>query len=254
MDIIDVNRSNIDTEHICCAITDKKGESCVSSKKAWLKERFEDGLVFKKLNVRGKVFIEYLPAENAWCPISAEGYMYIDCFWVSGQFKGQGYGSLLLQECISDAKAQGKHGIAVVASKTKMPFLSDRKFLLHKGFQVCDTAAPYYELLVLPFTEKAEKPIFKECCRSGRIEQPGIVLYYSNQCPHTEKYAPLIAELAGARGIDFTLTKYETKEQAQSAPAPFTTYSLFSNGEFMTNEILSEKKFIKLISEKGNIL
>ena len=32
-------------------------------------------------------------------------------------------------------------------------------------------------------------------------------------------------------------------EQAQNAPAPFTTYSLFYNGKFLTNEILSEKSF-----------
>lgn len=254
MNIVDVNRSNIDAEHICCAITDKKGECCVSSKKVWLRDRYEDGLVFKKLNVRGKVFIEYLPAENAWCPVIAEGYMFINCFWVSGQFKEQGYGKLLLEECISDARAQGKLGIVVLSSKAKMPFLSDPKYLKHRGFRVCDTAAPYYELLVLPFAEKAEMPRFKECCSSGKIEQQGIILYYSNQCPHTEKYAPLIAEIANARGINFTLKKYETKEQAQNAPSPFTTYSLFSNGEFITNEILSENKFIKFLSEKDNAL
>lgn len=251
MNIISVNNSNIDTEHICCAITDKKGECCVSSKKAWLKECYNDGLMFKKLNVRGKVFIEYIPAENAWCPIIAENYMFINCFWVSGQFKGQGYANILLEECISDAKEQGKAGIAVLTSKTKMPFLSDPKYLKYKGFQVCDTATPYYELLVLPFYEKAENPKFKECCKQGKTVQKGIVLYYSNQCPHTEKYAPLIAEIANARGVDFTLIKYQTKDQAQNAPAPFTTYSFFYDGEFVTNEILSDKKFIKFLDEKG---
>lgn len=56
--IIAVDENNIGQEHICCAITDKKGETCVSSKKAWMQERFPDRLVFRKLNVRGKVFIE----------------------------------------------------------------------------------------------------------------------------------------------------------------------------------------------------
>jgi hypothetical protein len=53
MDYISVNEGNVESEHICCAIADKKGETCVSSKKAWLKERFKDGLVFTKLNERG---------------------------------------------------------------------------------------------------------------------------------------------------------------------------------------------------------
>ena len=40
-------------------------------------------------------------------------------------------------------------------------------------------------------------------------------------------------------------------EQAQAAPAPFTTYALFYNGEFLTHEILSEKRFEKILEEKG---
>lgn len=251
MDIISVNNSNINTEHICCAITEKKSECCGSSKKAWLKERYNDGLIFKKLNARGKVFIEYMPAENAWCPIIAEEYMFINCFWVSGKFKGQGYANMLLEECISDAKEQGKIGIVALSSKTKKPFLSDPKYLKYRGFQVCDTATPYYELLVLPFHERTENPKFKECCKFGKIVPKNIVLYYSNQCPHTEKYAHLIAEIANRRGVDFNLIKYQTKEQAQNAPAPFTTYSFFYNGEFITNEVLSDKKFIKFLDEKG---
>ena len=33
---------------------------------------------------RGKCFIEYIPAENAWVPIEAAGWLYINCLWVSG--------------------------------------------------------------------------------------------------------------------------------------------------------------------------
>lgn len=33
MEIIDVNLENIDEEHICCALSDKKGECQVLSKK-----------------------------------------------------------------------------------------------------------------------------------------------------------------------------------------------------------------------------
>ena len=80
---------SIEKEHICCAISSNK-DIQVISKKNWLKERFDDGLVFLKSIERGKCFIEYIPAENAWNPIMAEGYMYIDCLWVAGSFKGNG--------------------------------------------------------------------------------------------------------------------------------------------------------------------
>lgn len=185
LNIITVNKENIQTEHICCAIADKKGETCVSSKKAWMKERFSDGLVFRKLDARGKVFIEYIPAVNAWCPIEADGYMHINCFWVSGQYKGQGYANQLLEQCIEDAKAKGMQGLTVLSSAKKKPYLSDPKYLKYKGFLKADTAHPFFELLYLPFTE--------------------------------------------------------------NAPSPYTSYSFFNNGEFVTNEIFSDKKFLKFL-------
>lgn len=84
MQIISVTAENLEDEHICCAICDKKGDCRVSSKKAWMKTAFGKGLVFLKYDVRGKAFLEYLPAEHAWCPVDAPGYLFIDCFWVSG--------------------------------------------------------------------------------------------------------------------------------------------------------------------------
>lgn len=209
----------------------------------------KDGLIFKKLDVRGKVFIEYIPAENAWFPFDAEEYMVINCFWVSGRYKGKGISNLLLEECIKDSKEQGKKGIAVLSSKKKKSYLSDGDYLKYKGFKVADTAEPHYELLYLKFKECEEVPSIKECAKKGQIEEKGLVLNYSNQCPHTEKYVNLIRDIADNRGIDLKLNKYENKLQAQNSPCPFTTYSFFYDGKFITNEILSEKKFVKFLEE-----
>lgn len=251
MDYITINQDNIEKEHICCCITDKKGESCVASKKAWMKERFQDGLVFRRLDARGKAFIEYIPAENAWYPIQAQGYMHINCFWISGQYKGQGYADELLSYCIEDAKSKGKKGVTVIASEKKRPFLSDSGYLKYKGFKAADQAEPFFVLYYLPFTEPAPVPAFRQCAKQGRIEEKGMVLYYTSQCPHTEKYAPLIASLAAEQGRTISLHKIETKEQARNAPSPFTTYSFFIDGSFVTNEILSEKSFGKLLQKQG---
>lgn len=107
MEYIRVTKENIENEHICCAISSNK-DIQVISKKNWLKERFDDGLVFLKSIERGKCFIEYIPAENAWNPINADGYMYIDCLWVAGSFKGNGYSNDLLNACIEDSKEKEK--------------------------------------------------------------------------------------------------------------------------------------------------
>lgn len=124
MDYIRVTKENLENEHICCAISNNKDVQ-VSSKKAWLADRFDEGLVFLKSVERGKCFIEYIPAEYAWTPIYAPGYMYIDCLWVSGSFKGHGYSSDLLSECIWDSKEKGKKGLCILAASKKKPFLAD---------------------------------------------------------------------------------------------------------------------------------
>ena len=133
----------------------------------------------------------------------------------------------------------------------KKPYLSDPDFLRYKGFQLADTAMPYYELLYLPFDKTSGKPQFREQVKTPQSEQKGFVLYYSHQCPFTAKYVPLIESLAKDKGVPFQTIRFESKDQAQNAPSPFTTYSLFYNGTFLTNEILSEKKFEKILSEQN---
>lgn len=251
MEFIKVDQNNIEKEHICCAISDKKGETCVSSKKAWMKQGLEDGLVFLKLDVRGKVFIEYMPAEHAWYPIQADGYMHINCFWIAGQYKGQGYGNQLLDRCIEDAKSKGRRGLTVIASEKKRSFLPDAGYLKHRGFVAADTAKPYFVLYYLPFTEDAPAPRFKECAKEARTDEMGMALYYTNQCPHTDKYVPLIEAAAKERGAAISVHKFNTAAEAQNAPAAFTTYGFFYDGEFVTNEILSEKKFTAFMNEHG---
>lgn len=252
MELIRITHENIETEHICCAIASNK-DCQVLSKKTWLKERLDEGLVFLKCNVRGKCFIEYIPAEYAWAPIEAEGYMYIDCLWVSGKFKGQGYSNLLLEECIRDSKEKGKKGLVILSSKKKMGYLSDPKYMRYKGFETVDAADPYFELMYLPFDKNAEKPCFKSSVKENRQNdmQKGFTIYYTSQCPFTAKYVPILEEMAKKRDVDFQAVHMVTREQAQNALVLFTAFSMFYEGEFITHEIQSEKKFEKMLAERG---
>lgn len=248
MELVKLTPENLEKEHICCAISSNK-DCQVMSKKAWLAERMQEGLVFLKANARGKCFIEYLPAEYAWTPIEAPDYMYIDCLWVSGQFKGQGISSQLLEECIADSKQKGKQGLVILSSDKKRGFLSDKKFLLHKGFQIADYAEPYFELMYLPFEESAAVPTFKDVARDASIHQKGFVLYYTAQCPFTAKYVPILEQCAKEKNLLFQSVKIENRSEAQSAPVPDTTFALFYDGRFVTHEILSVKKFEALLEE-----
>ena len=247
MEYIRITNENLEEEHICCAISNNKDVQ-VSSKKAWLSERFADGLVFLKSTQRGKCFIEYIPAENAWIPIIAEGYMYIDCLWVSGSLKGHGYSNDLLEACIQDSREKEKRGLCILSSAKKRSFLADPKFLEYKGFRVCDESDNGIQLWYLSFDDGAEKPKFKECAKHPKTEEDGYVIYYTNQCPFCAKYVPVIEKIAKENGVKLHSIHICNKETAQNAPTPITSYALFREGEYVTNEILSEKKFLQMIN------
>ena len=243
MNYIRITKENIDKEHICCAMSGKQS----LAKKEWLKERFDEGLVFYRSVERGKCFIEYIPAENAWIPIDADGYIYINCLWIAGSMKGHGYSNDLMNECISDAKAQGKKGVCILSAEgRKREFLSDPKHLEYKGFSVADTSDCGITLMYLPFSADSEPPKFKECAKHPKIEDEGFVLYYTDQCPFTYYWVPRVKEVADEHNIPLKLIHITDREAAQSTPAPVTTYALFKNGEFLTQSIQSDKKFLKL--------
>lgn len=248
MEYIKVTNENIDKEHICCAISNNN-DIQVSSKKNWLRDRFEDGLVFLKSAERGKCFIEYIPAEHAWNPIEAYGYMYIDCLWVAGSFKGNGYSADLLNACIEDSKSGGKKGLCILSSAKKKPFLADPKYLKHKGFTVSDEADNGIQLWYLPFEENAELPKFKECAKHPHTDEDGYVLYYTHQCPFNAKYVPIIEDIAKEKDVKFKSVLIASSEEAQNAPTPITTYALFHDGSYLTNEQMNDKRFLKLIGE-----
>ena len=75
----------------------------------------------------------------------------------------------------------------------------------------------------------------------------GYVLYFTNQCPFNGKYVPILEKTANDNCIPFKAIKVESKEQAQSVPSPCTSYALFKDGEFLTNEQLNDKKFLNLV-------
>lgn len=247
MDFIRVTKENLEKEHICCAISGDEAQS----KKKWMEERFDEGLVFLKADVRGKCFIEFIPAEYAWVPVKADGYMYINCLWVSGQFKGKGYSNSLLEQCIQISKEEGKKGLVILSSDKKRGFVADPKYLIYKGFQVCDTATPYFKLMVLPFDGDADMPCFKEQVKHPIPDRKGFTLYYTNQCPFTAKYVPILTKIAQAKNAAFETVHLMSTRQAQDSYCPFSTFSLYYDGEFITHEILSEKKFEKILEEKN---
>ena len=56
---VNLTSENLANEHLCCIIRSKKPHPGVEAKRQWLSERLKEGHVFRKLCVKGCVFIEY---------------------------------------------------------------------------------------------------------------------------------------------------------------------------------------------------
>ena len=137
MDYIQITKENIDKEHICCAMSGKQS----LAKKEWLKQRFAEGLVFYRSVERGKCFIEYIPAENAWVPIDAAGWLYINCLWVSGSIKEHGISFQAFHITDKEAAQNVSAPVTTYALFRDGVFLtqgiqSDKKFLALAGVQI----------------------------------------------------------------------------------------------------------------------
>lgn len=126
VEFINITSENIDSEHLSCIIRSKKPYPGIELKRKWLSERIKEGHVFRKLNVKAPVFIEYAPLETAWVPITGDNFHYIYCLW-SGQ-KGNGYGKKLMEYCIDDSKQKGKSGVCMLGSKKQKAWLSNQDF------------------------------------------------------------------------------------------------------------------------------
>ncbi len=234
---VDLTPDNLADHHLCCALGDPKHEAGVAAKKAWLKRRFKEGLVFRKLDARGKVFIEYTPAETAWRPIVAPGWMVVHCLWVSGRFAGQGHARALLESCIRDTRDRGKAGVVVATAKRKRPFLGDPKFFRHHGFEVVDEAGEFVLLALALHDGDAPEPRFAKAVHSPTSEGNGFVARHTDQCPFNMHWAPAMAEQIRERGFDVDLARLTTKRQAQRVPSPLGTFGLERHGKLITHHL-----------------
>lgn len=252
MGYINLSKNNITSEHICCGFSDKKCATGTILKKEWLSNEFQRGYVFRRLDERAKVFIEYGPTEQAWVPVEAPNTLLIGCFWVSGSFKGKGHAKSLLNFAMEDARLQGKHGLVTVVGTKKFHFMSDTKWLLDQGFELSDTTPSGFSLLVMNLVKHNSVVAFKDCVKSGECpDKNGIVVYYTNRCPFCEYYVKeVLVETVSKRKLALSIIKLDSMEDAQSAPTPATIFSLFKDGKFVTTDlsVCLDNRFDKVVS------
>lgn len=235
-DFINLTTENLANEHLCCIIRSKKSHPGIDAKQQWLSDRLKEGHVFRKLNAKATVFIEYASLETAWVPITGNNYYYIYCLWVLGSDKGKGYGKLLMEYCIADAKEKGKSGICMLGAKKQKAWLSDQSFAGKFGFEVVETTDNGYELLALSFD--GTKPKFPQNVKNPKIENQELTIYYDMQCPYIYQNIEMVKQYCEIHEIPVSLIQIDTLQKAKELPSVFNNWAVFYKGNFETVNLL----------------
>lgn len=239
---------NLEQEHLCCIIRSKKRHLGVEAKRKWLSDRLKEGHVFRKLNEKATVFIEYAPLEKAWVPIIGDNYNYIYCLWVLGDFKGKGYGKELLEYAINDAKNSGKSGLCMIGSEKQKAWLSDQNFAKRYGFEVVDTTNQGYQLLALSFD--GTMPRFAEMAKAEKIENKELVIYYDMQCPYVLGTVESIRNYCELHQVPIVLHQVMSLQQAKELPCVFNNWAIFYHGKFQTVNLLDIAHIKKILEQE----
>ena len=235
-EFVNVTLENLADEHLCCIIRSKKPHQGITAKREWLAERLQEGHVFRKLNEKAVVFIEYAPLESAWVPIVGENYYYIYCLWACGSHKGKGYGKMLMEYCLSDAKKMGKSGVCMLGAKKQKAWLSDQAFAKKFGFEVVDVTENGYELLALSFD--GTTPKFTEDARKSSIDSQTQTIYYDMQCPYIYQNIEKIKAYCETNEVPIDLIHVDSLQKAKALPCVFNNWGVCYKGKFETVNLL----------------
>lgn len=247
-EFINLTEENLASEHLCCIIRSRKPHQGVEAKRQWLAERLKEGHVFRKLNAKAVVFIEYAPLETAWVPITGSSYYYIYCLWASGSYKGKGYGKQLMEYCLNDAREKGKSGVCMLGAKKQKAWLTDQAFAKKFGFEVVDTTDNGYELLALSFDGTVPK--FAQNVKKQEIENKELTIYYDMQCPYIYQNIETVRQYCETNHIPVSLIPVDSLQKAKELPCVFNNWAVFYKGEFQTVNLLLDVANLKRILKK----
>jgi len=244
--IINLTPENI-AEYGVCGYKDVNKHKELRNKIEWFKHYYSKGLKIKALiSEKGDYqgMIEYIPGKYAHRPVNAEGYMFIHCIFVGfkKEFKGKGYASALIDECINDAKKQNMLGVAIVTRKGS--FMVNKDIFLKKNFKCVGNANPDFELLELKFDDKSYSASFKDLNNNLKSFPKGLNILRSAQCPYTEKNVNAIIETAQKKyKIKANLIDLHDFNLVQNNPCAFGSFSIIFDSQIISYHPISNKRF-----------
>ena len=246
-DFVNLTTENLAHAQLCCILRSKTLHPGIEAKRQWLSERLREGHVFRKLNEKATVFIEYAPLETAWVPIIGDNYYYLYCLWVSDGHKGKGYGKTLMEYCLSDAREHRKSGVCMLGAKKQKAWLSDQSFAKKFGFSAVDATDDGYELLALSFD--GTTPMFAENAKKQQIEGDSLTIYYDMQCPYVLQTIERIRQYCQDKGLRASLIRVDTLQKAKQLPCVFNNWAVFYKGKFQTVNLLDIAHLEKMLAK-----
>jgi len=250
IEIIDTNADDI-CEYGFCGYKSIKQEG-YKRKIDWLKKRFSEGLKCKVLHSakEGAVgFIEYIPGKYTWRAVEARGYMVIHCIVImKRKYKRKGYGTLLLKQCLQDARKEKMHGVAVVTSKGT--WMAKKDLFLKNGFELAQEAPPCFELLVKKFANTLSPEFKGDWAKKLSKYRSGLTIIRSDQCPYVAKSVKEIIETAQKKyGIKAKIIELKNCQEAQNAPSAYATFSIIYNGKLIADHPTSNTRFKNIMNK-----
>jgi N-acetylglutamate synthase-like GNAT family acetyltransferase len=248
IEIFDLTPDNI-ADYGVCGYKDVKKHLELRRKIEWFGEFYPKGLRIKVLFSKSGGYqgmLEYIPGKYAHRPVNAEGYLFIHCVFVGfkREFKGKGYATSLIQECIEEAKGQQLRGVAVVTRKG--PFMAKRDIFLKNGFEPVDEAKPDFELLALRFDKSAENPSFKKI--SSEAFKKGLTILRSAQCPYSVKNVDAIMATAKRLKLQAKVIELKDAVSVQQAPCAFGTFCIVQDGKVLSHHPISNTRFENIMT------
>jgi GNAT superfamily N-acetyltransferase len=244
--IINTHAGNIDA----CTLCGNKNPNKLGHRRKtdWLKQRYAEGLRYKVLRSEkfGEIgMIEYAPANHAWRPVEAEGYLLIHCLMITHKHKGKGLGSLLLDNCLEDAEKSRCQGVAVVTSSDS--FMAGSDLFLKAGFVPVDRIPPY-ELLVKKLHETAPAPRFiVDRKRLFKRYRKGLTILAADQCPYVAQTAERIAEASRTLGLEPNLVRITSAPDSRELPTPYGVFSILFDGKLIAGRPISATRFLTIM-------
>jgi L-amino acid N-acyltransferase YncA len=209
------------------------------SKLKWLKKEFENELRMIILKVDGKSagMIEYTTSDFFWRPVEVKKYL-------NSKHHKKGYGSLLINECIKEAKQKKLHGVGVVTSDG--PWMAGKNIFLKNGFKQIEEKGRF-ELLVFQI-KKGKVPAFINWGKN-KITSKDFKIIYTNQCPMFAKCIIDLKSVAKHKNVSLKISELKSSKDARNAPSGYGVMNIIKNKAVVADHYISGRRFENILMQ-----